>query len=43
MLTEPRHFDGRLEFLTAVKKSVDLPVLMKDIIIDPVQIDAAAK
>jgi indole-3-glycerol phosphate synthase len=43
VLTEPKHFDGRLEFLTAVKKSVDLPVLMKDIVIDPVQIDAAAK
>ena len=41
MLTEPKHFDGRLEFLTAVKRSVQVPVLMKDIIIDPVQIDAA--
>jgi indole-3-glycerol phosphate synthase len=43
VLTEPKHFDGRLEYLTAVKRSVDIPVLMKDIVIDPVQIDAAEK
>ena len=43
VLTEPKHFEGRLEYLTVVKKSVDVPVLMKDIVIDPVQIDAARR
>jgi indole-3-glycerol phosphate synthase len=43
VLTEPKHFEGRLEYLTAVKRSVKIPVLMKDIVIDPVQIDAARK
>src|ERR1035438_4225976 len=35
VLTEPKHFDGRIEVLTAVKKSVDMPVLMKDIVGKP--------
>ncbi|MDA4114470.1 MAG: indole-3-glycerol-phosphate synthase [Thaumarchaeota archaeon] len=43
VLTEPKHFEGRLEYLTAVKRSVEIPVLMKDIVVDPVQIDAARK
>ena len=43
VLTEPKHFQGRLEYVTEVKKSVTLPVLMKDIIIDTVQIDAAER
>jgi indole-3-glycerol phosphate synthase len=43
VLTEPKHFDGRIEYLTAVKKSVTLPVLMKDIIVDPVQVEAARR
>jgi indole-3-glycerol phosphate synthase len=42
VLTEPRHFEGDIRYLPLVKKSVKVPVLMKDIIIDPVQIDAAA-
>lgn len=40
VLTEPEHFEGRIEYLPEVKRSVSIPVLMKDIIIDPVQIDA---
>jgi indole-3-glycerol phosphate synthase len=43
VLTEPKHFDGDIRYLPIVKKSVDVPVLMKDIIIDPVQIDAGAE
>ncbi len=43
VLTEPKHFEGRLEYLTAVKRNVGIPVLMKDIVIDPVQIDAAER
>jgi indole-3-glycerol phosphate synthase len=42
VLTEPKHFEGDIRYLPLVKKSVKVPVLMKDIIIDPVQIDAAA-
>ncbi|MEM2634578.1 MAG: indole-3-glycerol-phosphate synthase, partial [Nitrososphaerales archaeon] len=43
VLTEPKHFGGSLMNLIKVKKCVNLPVLMKDIIIDPIQIEAAAK
>ena len=43
VLTEPRHFEGDIRYLPLVKKSVKVPVLMKDIIIDPVQIDAGAE
>jgi indole-3-glycerol phosphate synthase len=42
VLTEPRHFDGDIRYLPLVKKAVKVPVLMKDIIIDPIQIDAGA-
>jgi indole-3-glycerol phosphate synthase len=42
VLTEPRHFEGDIRYLPLVKRSVKVPVLMKDIVIDPVQIDAAA-
>jgi indole-3-glycerol phosphate synthase len=43
VLTEPRHFEGDIRYLPLVKRSVKVPVLMKDIIIDPVQIDAGAE
>jgi len=43
VLTEPKHFDGDIRYLPLVKKAVKVPVLMKDVIIDPVQIDAGAK
>ncbi len=43
VLTEPKYFDGRIEYLTAVKKSVALPILMKDILVDPLQVEAAQK
>src|SRR3989442_6511025 len=41
VLTEEKFFEGRLEFVPDVKKAVAVPVLMKDIFIDPVQIDVA--
>ncbi len=41
VLTEPEHFDGRLEYLPEVRGAVDVPVLMKDIIVDEVQVRAA--
>jgi indole-3-glycerol phosphate synthase len=43
VLTEPKHFEGDIRYIPLVKKFVKVPVLMKDIVIDPVQIDAAAK
>ncbi len=42
VLTEPKHFEGDLRYIPLVKGSVKVPVLMKDIIIDPLQIDAGA-
>lgn len=41
VLTEPRHFEGRIEYVAQVKRSVSIPVLMKDIFVNTVQIDAA--
>ncbi|WP_428084827.1 indole-3-glycerol-phosphate synthase [Candidatus Hadarchaeum sp.] len=43
VLTEPKHFGGSLARLAEVKRAVSLPVLMKDIIVDPIQIEAATK
>lgn len=43
VLTEPKHFDGDIRYLPLVKRAVKVPVLMKDVIIDPIQIDAGAK
>lgn len=42
VLTEEDYFDGSLEDLRAVKKSVDLPVLRKDFLFDEYQIHEAA-
>ncbi|NWG09438.1 MAG: indole-3-glycerol-phosphate synthase [Nitrososphaerales archaeon] len=43
VLTEPKHFGGSLEILSMVREALDLPILMKDFIISPVQIEAAEK
>jgi len=43
ILTEPKHFNGSLLTLAHARKAVKLPILMKDIIIDPAQIEVAAK
>ncbi len=37
-LTDARYFQGSLEYLTAIKDAVKLPVLRKDFIIDPYQV-----
>jgi len=42
VLTEPRHFRGRMEYLVAAGKS-GLPRLMKDIIVNAIQVEAATK
>ena len=38
VLTDERHFGGSLADLETVRRAVDLPVLRKDFIIDPVQV-----
>lgn len=41
VLTEEAFFQGRLSYLELVSSSVDIPVLRKDFIIDPYQIEEA--
>jgi indole-3-glycerol phosphate synthase len=41
VLTDERYFGGRLEYLGRVREAVALPVLRKDFLIDPYQIDEA--
>ncbi len=41
VLTDERYFGGRLEFLEAVRSAVEIPLLRKDFVIDPYQIDEA--
>jgi len=43
VLTEPKHFKGSLFSFTKVRKAVKLPILMKDIIISPTQLETASK
>jgi indole-3-glycerol phosphate synthase len=38
VLTDEKYFQGKLEYLTAVKEMVSIPVLRKDFIVDPYQI-----
>ncbi len=43
VLTQPHLFNGSPEYFMQIRQSVDVPLLMKDIMIDTVQIDAAEK
>jgi indole-3-glycerol phosphate synthase len=43
VLTQPYLFDGSIENLASIRKTVDVPLLMKDIIVSEAQIDAARK
>jgi len=43
ILTQPNLFSGSPEFFIKIRKEVNVPLLMKDIIIDKIQIDAAKK
>jgi indole-3-glycerol phosphate synthase len=38
VLTEPRHWGGSLADLVAIREAVDVPILAKDVIVDPYQI-----
>ena len=43
VLTEPKHFNGSLQALSQARAAVNLPILMKDIIMVQKQIEVAAK
>lgn len=43
VLTQPHLFNGSPEYFIKVRSAVDVPLLMKDIMIDKIQIDAAEK
>ena len=43
VLTQPYLFEGSIDNLASIRKSVDVPLLMKDIIVSEIQIDAAKK
>jgi indole-3-glycerol phosphate synthase len=42
VLTDERYFGGRLEHLASIRRAVALPILRKDFVIDPYQIDETA-
>ena len=41
VLTEPKHFCGSINNLTKVRQATNLPLLMKDIILNTIQLDLA--
>src|SRR5438309_9537821 len=43
VLTDPDDFQGNFDTLATLSREVDVPLVMKDIIVSPVQIRAAAK
>ena len=43
VLTEPKHFNGSFGNLCKVRGTVKLPVLMKDIVVSPLQLSAASR
>jgi indole-3-glycerol phosphate synthase len=43
VLTEPKNFHGSLHALAEARKTVDLPILMKDIILSHAQLEAASR
>ena len=38
VLTDEKYFQGRLDYLSAVKKAVEIPVMRKEFIIEPYQV-----
>ncbi|MDO8640652.1 MAG: indole-3-glycerol-phosphate synthase, partial [Nitrosarchaeum sp.] len=43
ILTQPHMFNGSPEYFIQIRQAVDVPLLMKDIMIDTIQIDTAEK
>jgi indole-3-glycerol phosphate synthase len=43
VITEPHRFEGSLQLLREVRQTVDLPILMKDVVTSEIQVEAASK
>jgi len=43
ILTEPKHFNGHINFIAEIRDQVSIPILMKDIVLSQKQIDAGSK
>lgn len=43
VLTQPYMFSGSPKYFMEIRKQIDVPMLMKDIVVDKIQIDAAKK
>lgn len=43
VLTQPYLFNGSPDYFTKIRKEIRVPLLMKDIVVDKIQIDAAEK
>ena len=43
VLTQPYLFDGSINYLAMIRKAINIPLLMKDIIVSEVQIDCAKR
>ncbi|MHA1755030.1 MAG: indole-3-glycerol phosphate synthase TrpC [Candidatus Odinarchaeia archaeon] len=43
VITEPNYFKGNLKTITLLKKEFNIPILFKDIVVSPIQIEAAKK
>ncbi|MFW6117328.1 MAG: indole-3-glycerol-phosphate synthase [Thermoproteota archaeon] len=43
VLTEPKRFQGQIEFISQIRGLITIPLLMKDIIVSQLQIEAASK
>src|SRR6266480_1683206 len=43
VLTDPEDFQGNMDTLASLSREVDVPLVMKDIIVSPVQVQAAAR
>jgi len=43
VLTDPENFDGKLDTLLTISRQVELPTIMKDIIVSPRQLQAGAR
>jgi len=43
ILTQPKMFDGSIDYLANARLALDVPLLMKDVMISDIQIDAAKK
>ena len=42
IVTEPKHFGGDISYVAEVREQVEVPILMKDIVLSPIQIEAAS-